>query len=61
MIIHEEKFDKFLENCPLLLINEFGDCVCKANPETEDNKIYNYADCFYENCPMVFWINIITE
>jgi hypothetical protein len=65
MIIHEDKFDKFQENCPLLFVDEFGDMRCKANPQRKHNKvynkIYNYNYCCYENCPMVFWINAITE
>jgi hypothetical protein len=56
MIIHEDKFDKFRESCPLLLVTEDSDLLCKANQDEEE-----YEYCEFETCPMVFWINVITE
>lgn len=61
MIIHEEKFEKFYENCPLLYVNEYGDALCKGNPIIEERMIYNFEDCYFEKCPIAYWINVISE
>ena len=45
------EFKKNKENCPALLATFSGDCTCGINKQY----------CCYENCPMVFWLNIMED
>jgi hypothetical protein len=54
MIIHEDKFENLNEVCPLLLVTEDSDLLCKANINEGEHE-----ECSFKTCPMVFWINAI--